>query len=38
MRVITIQVDPKAFFAAAEAFKPGDAAIIFTPDDTHFGV
>jgi len=31
-------VDPKAFRTAADAFKPGDLAIIFTPDDTHFEI
>ena len=28
-------VDPGAFQQAANAFGPGDVAIIFTPDDTH---
>lgn len=31
-------VDPKAYETAADAFKPGDVAIIFTPDDTHFDI
>ena len=31
-------VDRKAFKTAAAAFKPGDCAIIFTPDDTHFEI
>ena len=31
-------VDPKAYLAACEAFEPGDVAIIFTPDDTHFAI
>ena len=32
------QVDPKAYLAACEAFEPGDVAIIFTPDDTHYEI
>jgi len=31
-------VDRKAFKTAAAAFKEGDCAIIFTPDDTHFEI
>ena len=31
-------VDRKAFKTAAAAFQPGDCAIIFTPDDTHFEI
>ena len=31
-------VDPKAYLAACAAFEPGDVAIIFTPDDTHFEI
>ena len=31
-------VDRSAFRPAAAAFKPGDCAIIFTPDDTHFEI
>ena len=31
-------VDPKAYLAACEAFEPGDVAIIFTPDDTHYKI
>jgi len=31
-------VKPDAFKDAAEAFQPGDCAIIFTPDDTHFEI
>jgi D-galacturonate reductase len=31
-------VDRKAYKTAAAAFKPGDCAIIFTPDDTHFEI
>lgn len=29
-------VDGQAFLQALDAFKPGDACVIFTPDDTHF--
>jgi D-galacturonate reductase len=32
------KVDPLAYRDAASAFKPGDLAIIFTPDDTHFDI
>lgn len=32
------QVDPKAYESASEAFKPGDVAVIFTPDDTHYDI
>jgi len=32
------EVKPDAFKDAAAAFKPGDLAIIFTPDDTHFEI
>eukprot|EP00536_Pseudo-nitzschia_multiseries_P012387 jgi/Psemu1/244477/estExt_Genewise1.C_4710008 len=31
-------VDPKAYESAAESFQPGDVAVIFTPDDTHFDI
>jgi len=31
-------VKPDAFRDAAAAFQPGDLAIIFTPDDTHFDI
>lgn len=31
-------VDRKAFKAAARSFEPGDVAIVFTPDDTHFEI
>ncbi|ACI65311.1 predicted protein [Phaeodactylum tricornutum CCAP 1055/1] len=31
-------VDPLAYEVAAKAFYPGDVAIIFTPDDTHFAI
>jgi hypothetical protein len=31
-------VDPKAYLAALDTFKPGDVCIIFTPDDTHFDI
>lgn len=30
--------DPKAYNEAIAAFKPGDLAIIFTPDDTHYEI
>eukprot|EP00927_Polykrikos_kofoidii_P084722 TRINITY_DN9015_c0_g1_i1.p1 TRINITY_DN9015_c0_g1~~TRINITY_DN9015_c0_g1_i1.p1 ORF type:complete len:462 (+),score=62.31 TRINITY_DN9015_c0_g1_i1:81-1466(+) len=32
------EVAPEAYKSAAVAFKPGDLAIIFTPDDTHFDI
>jgi len=32
------EVKPSAFKDAAAAFKPGDLAIIFTPDDTHYEI
>jgi D-galacturonate reductase len=28
--------DSQAFIQALDTFKPGDACVIFTPDDTHF--
>ena len=31
-------VNPKAYLDAIPTFKPGDVAIIFTPDDTHFDI
>jgi len=31
-------VDPKAYKAAIAKYKPGDCAIIFTPDDTHYEI
>lgn len=31
-------VDPKAYEGAIASFDAGDAAIIFTPDDTHFDI
>jgi len=31
-------VSPTAFKTAVAAFQPGDMAIIFTPDDTHFEI
>lgn len=31
-------VDPDAYIAALDAFQPGDAVTIFTPDDTHFRI
>lgn len=30
--------DPKAYETALQQFQPGDAATIFTPDDTHFDI
>ena len=32
------EVDAEAYKKAAAAFEPGDVAIIFTPDDTHFTI
>ncbi|CAK9071827.1 scyllo-inositol 2-dehydrogenase (NAD(+)) [Durusdinium trenchii] len=32
------QVDAKAYLKALDAFKPGDAVTVFTPDDTHFEI
>lgn len=29
-------VDSDAYIQALDSFKPGDACVIFTPDDTHF--
>ena len=29
-------VDSDAYIKALDTFKPGDACVIFTPDDTHF--
>ena len=29
-------VDSQAYVKALDAFKPGDACVIFTPDDTHY--
>ena len=31
-------MDPEAYLAALDTFKPGDVCIIFTPDDTHFDI
>jgi D-galacturonate reductase len=31
-------VDPHAYETAIATFRPGDMAIIFTPDDTHFAI
>jgi D-galacturonate reductase len=31
-------VDPAAYKAAIASFEPGDVAIVFTPDDTHFDI
>lgn len=30
--------DPKSYLTAIQAFLPGDAVTIFTPDDTHFEI
>jgi D-galacturonate reductase len=32
------QVDPAAYTKAIASFQPGDVAVIFTPDDTHFDI
>lgn len=32
------QIDPRAYVAAISTYRAGDAAIIFTPDDTHFEI
>jgi D-galacturonate reductase len=32
------QVDPEAYIKAIQSFQPGDVAVIFTPDDTHFKI
>lgn len=32
------RVDPKAYIAALDTYKAGDAVTIFTPDDTHFDI
>jgi len=32
------KVEPEAYIEAAKAFQPGDLAIIFTPDDSHFKI
>lgn len=32
------KVDPQAYNTAIASFAPGDVAIIFTPDDTHFDI
>jgi len=32
------EVNPKAYEVAIGAFVPGDVAVIFTPDDTHFDI
>jgi len=31
-------VDPKAYVQAISTYQPGDIAIIFTPDDTHYEI
>ena len=32
------EVDPAAYEDATKSFQPGDVAVIFTPDDTHFKI
>ena len=33
------QIEPKAYeTAVAQSFQPGDVAVVFTPDDTHFAI
>lgn len=32
------EVNPKSYISAAASCKPGDVAVIFTPDDTHFNI
>jgi len=32
------EVDPLSYKTALDAFQPGDLAIIFTPDDTHYDI
>lgn len=32
------EIDPHAYRTAIDTFQPGDIAIIFTPDDTHFDI
>jgi len=32
------EVDREAYKAAVQSYMPGDVAIIFTPDDTHFSI
>ena len=32
------EVKPNAYVDAAQSFHPGDVAVIFTPDDTHFSI
>lgn len=33
-----VQDDPEAYLKAIALMRPGDACIIFTPDDTHFAI
>ena len=33
-----VEKDPKAYLDAMETMAPGDAATVFTPDDTHFQI
>jgi D-galacturonate reductase len=32
------EVSPTSYLKAIETFQPGDVAVIFTPDDTHFDI
>lgn len=32
------EVNPTSYLKAIETFQPGDVAVIFTPDDTHFDI
>jgi D-galacturonate reductase len=32
------EVNPTAYEGAAQSYQPGDVAVIFTPDDTHFKI
>jgi len=32
------EVNPKSYVNASASCKPGDVAVIFTPDDTHFDI
>jgi D-galacturonate reductase len=32
------KVDPLAYQTAIQSFQPGDVAVVFTPDDTHFDI
>ena len=32
------EINPEAYVQALDCYQPGDAAIVFTPDDTHFAI